>query len=77
MVTTIVTAIIAIANAIPVVYEIVKQLAELHLRNQIKKIEQGNVDYNQKRAAILLSISEAKDHEQKRILFSALNDIKR
>lgn len=77
MITSIIAAIISICKAIPVVNGWVSLLTEAYVSSQITELNAQQIQVDQKRSVILGNINKATSHEEKRVLFSVLNDLDR
>lgn len=75
MTTSIVPLILAIMQVFPKIANQIIDAVTKHQQKQIQEIKDENYSNLQKKAAILLSINQTKDHKTKAILFSAYNDI--
>lgn len=73
----VVALILSICKAIPVLDKWASQFVEAYIISQIKEIDAHTVKIEQKRAAIYSQLEKAKTHEEKRVLFSILNDLDR
>lgn len=67
--------IIAIAEAVPKVAELINQFQEMWLDYQVSKIDAIRVEKKRKIAVVIKSIKYAKNDEERKALSSVLADI--
>lgn len=73
----ILSVIVGIIEAIPVFDKWFGLLLEVFIRAKLTKITGPPIEREHKKAVVYKKIQEAKSHNEKRILFSLLNDIDR
>jgi hypothetical protein len=73
--TAIFTGIVAIAQAVPKIADMIDKFYELYIDKQLEKIEKEIFTKRDKRKALMKAISKAQTHEERKALSIILNDL--